>query len=167
MHKFRRWSADDGEGPARKKSGSFMSLCDDRLCVTTGQSVSLCLIPLERLTLTQGVGLSPASTFFWPRSVCSMYMCLCASVNMPVYPVLHLRVMLAVAHVSFCQSVWETGRVCERSCLLAVTWCNSAGLRWSHTDSCELSLRTHMQRPAFFYSLHACSFDALFSWMAG
>lgn len=34
--RFRRWGSDGGEGQAGKESGSFMSLCDDRLSLTLG-----------------------------------------------------------------------------------------------------------------------------------
>lgn len=95
-----------GKGRAGKESGSFMSLCDDRPCVTTGHSVSLCLIPPERLTLTQGQGLSPASAL---SHVHQYHVCVHAGVSIPSC------VMLAVAPVSLCASVCvvcETSRVC-------------------------------------------------------
>lgn len=76
--------------------------------------------------------------------------CLCTSVNMPVSLFLYLNVMLAGALVGM--HVREKSCVC--SCILAVTQWNSTRLSWSQTDSCEISLRTHMQRPAFFHLQH-------------
>lgn len=76
--------------------------------------------------------------------------CLCTSVNMPVSLFLYLNVMLAGALVGM--HVREKSCVC--SCILAVTQWNSTRLSWSQTDSCEFSLRTHMQRPAFFHLQH-------------
>lgn len=78
-----------------------MSLCDDRLYVTTGHSVSLCLIPLERLTLTHGQTLSPSSALGPLPGPCSVSVCL---LNMAVFPFFHLCVMLAYAPVSLCVS---------------------------------------------------------------
>lgn len=76
--------------------------------------------------------------------------CLCTSVTMPVSLFLYLNVMLTGALVGM--HVREKSCVC--SCILAVTQWNSTRLSWSQTDSCEFSLRTHMQRPAFFHLQH-------------
>lgn len=93
---------------------------------------ALRLIPREILTLRQG--LSPASPLLWP---CSVYVCLCSMcVHLWTCQCFH-----AVIYVSCLLLVCVRVYVC--SWLLAVTQCNSAGLSWSHTDSCELSLRTH------------------------
>lgn len=63
--------------------------------------------------------------------------CVCISLNITCpFPFLHLCVM-------HCWSSCVCVQMYVCSCLLAVTQCNRAGLSWSHTDSCELSLRTH------------------------
>lgn len=51
---FRGDTSGNRKGLTRRENGLFMSLYNDRLRVTAGHSVSLCLIPQERLTLTNG-----------------------------------------------------------------------------------------------------------------
>lgn len=104
----------------------------------------LCLSPQEGLTLTRGTRLSPASPLLWLCAcLCMLYVC--TSLNLPVS-------RLAASQVSFLWVVFVL-----TSFIYYMTWCNSTGLRWSRTDSCKLSLRTHAEKPAFSYSQNLLS----------
>lgn len=141
MKPHRRYGTYDGDGLTGERSGSSMSLCDDRLRVTAGHSGPS---PQEGLTLTRGTRLSPASPLL---GLCA---CLCmlyvrTSLDLPAS-------RLAAPQVSFLWVVFVL-----TSLIYYMTWCNSTGLRWSRTDSCKLSLRTHAEKPAFSYSQNLLS----------
>ncbi len=85
-----------------------------------------------------------------------LYVCVCDGLwfvwtllNMPVFPFLHLCV------IPFCCLCVSVQYVC--SCLSAVRQCNSGGLSWSHTDSCELSLRIHTDYRGQLLTIHSPS----------